>query len=121
MITGSKRIPEFQVIEDEYIYFYHFEHETFTPVLSNVMINFMRCGMIILGERERYSISFKQSQCDFNLFARKYNHDLMVCANNINFENCIGLTDDDLDFFIVAKEGQLIMFNDQTYQEIYRV
>ena len=45
----------------------------------------------------------------------------MVTANRNDFENAIGLTDDDLDFFIVAKDGELIMFNDERYAELYRV
>jgi len=45
----------------------------------------------------------------------------MVTANVNDFENAIGLTDDDLDFFIVAKDGFLIMFNDESYAEIYRI
>ena len=39
----------------------------------------------------------------------------MVTANGENFEGAMGLTDDDLDFFIVAKDGFLIMFNEKCY------
>ena len=118
-IYGSRRRPEFSVIEDNFIYYYVLDKETFMPTLNNVMINFLQCSTLILGQ-ETFCLAYKQKQPDIVLFKRKQTHDFMVTANVNDFENAIGITDDDLDFFIVAKDGELIMFKDKTYQDIWR-
>ena len=41
----------------------------------------------------------------------------MVCANNENYENCMGLTIDKVNHFIVARDDKLIMFDDFDYKE----
>ena len=45
----------------------------------------------------------------------------MVCANNENYENCMGLTIDKVNHFIVARDDKLIMFDDFDYKEQYRI
>jgi len=59
-ISGSKRKPEFTVIEDDFIYFYELDKGTFMPKLNNVMINFLKCSMVIWGEKETYGLAYKQ-------------------------------------------------------------
>ena len=58
-ISGSKKNNKFSVIEDQYIYFFEIEEETFMPKLNNVMLNFLRCGMILIGEKSINVIAFK--------------------------------------------------------------
>ena len=48
-------------------------------------------------------------------------HDFKVTVNRRYFENAVGLTIDDVDHFIVASDGYLIMFDDNTYKERYKV
>jgi len=41
----------------------------------------------------------------------------MICANNEDFENTMGLTIDKVNHFIVARGDKLIMFDDYDYKE----
>jgi hypothetical protein len=45
----------------------------------------------------------------------------MVCANNANFASTMGITIDDVDHFIVSRGRHLIMFDDYSYKELYRI
>jgi len=71
----------------------------------NVMLNFIKCSTILIGEKSKYCIGFKYNQEDFYLLSRKMIHDFKVTVNRLYFENAVGLTIDDVDHFIVASEG----------------
>ena len=52
----------FNIIEDQYIKFYAIDdEETWEPKLQNVMFNFMQCSMMVLGEHQRFCITYKQN------------------------------------------------------------
>ena len=75
--------------------------------------------MILIGEKSINVIAFKQNQKDFHLFTRKFSHDFMVCANNEDFENTMGLTIDKVNHFLIAKGDKVIMYDDFDYKEMY--
>jgi len=85
------------------------------------MLNFIKCSTILIGDKSIYCIGYKYNQEDFYLLSRKMIHDFKVTVNRHYFENAVGLTIDDVDHFIVASEGYLIMYDDNTYQERYKV
>jgi len=63
-VSGSKRSPKFQIIEEDYIRFYEIDLNDNKPKSVNVMLNFIQCGMIIFGEAGKYAISYKEDQPD---------------------------------------------------------
>lgn len=79
------------------------------------MLNFLGCGMMIYGEEQTYCITYKMNQENFNIFQRNLNHDFMVRLNNQNYENSIGINIKGNDVFLVAHEGQVIVFDDHSY------
>ena len=58
---------------------------------------------------------------DFSLYARKMYHDFNVTVNRNNFERAIGVTKQDAEELIVAREGAIIIFDPVTYEEKYDV
>lgn len=59
-ISGNAQNSKFQIIEDHYIYFYEIDEDTYMPKLINVMFNFIKCSMMIIGTKSLYSIAFKK-------------------------------------------------------------
>ena len=55
-IKGNVRI---QIITDEIIYFYAVCSTTLMPTLQNVMLNHMKCNMMIFGPKVRYGVTYK--------------------------------------------------------------
>jgi hypothetical protein len=43
------------------------------------------------GKRVRYGITYKQNEKSFNLYRRKYMHNLKVCLNNKDMEGAFGV------------------------------
>jgi hypothetical protein len=60
--------------------------ETYEPQLENVMYNYMQCNQMMIGKKVRYSICYKTNQKSFDIYQRKYMHNLRVCVSSINFE-----------------------------------
>ena len=85
------------------------------------MVNFLGCGMMIYGEEQTFCITFKMNQANFNIYESKLNHDFMVNLNNENFEGSLGLNVKGNNLFLVAREGEIIIYDDLSYEEIDRV
>ena len=49
---------------------------------------------------------------NFKLFKRKLHHDFMVPLNNENFENALGVNIRGNNTFLVAREGEVLVFDD---------
>lgn len=80
-----------QVTTDELIYFYLIDKETCRPKLENVMFNFMNCSQMMFGSKVRFSVTFKQSEPNFNIWTRKYYHNFKVNKSKDNLEGAVGL------------------------------
>ena len=78
-IKGNVRI---QVTTDDNIYFYLIDKKTFMPELENVMMNYMCCNQMMFGSKVKYGISFKLNEKSFNIYRRKYQHNLKVCVDD---------------------------------------
>jgi hypothetical protein len=110
-----------QLIENEMIYFYVIDKETWMPKLDSVMSNYLVCNQMIIDRNVRYCISFKANQKDFMITRSKYNHEFMVQLNNQNLEKQIGLCLDNKDAFLVSHTDKVIIYNSNTYQETSRL
>ena len=116
-ISGNKRHNMFQVIEDQYIYFYEINEADLIPRRVNCMLNFMKCGMMSFGEAQRYCIAYKTGQENFTLYSRKMQHDFKTIVNNQNFENAHGISVDKDENFIVARDGKITLYENKMYEE----
>ena len=64
------------------IFFYLIDPETFEPTLENVMYNFMGCNQMMIGSKVRYAITYKTNERGFDIYQRKYMHNLRVCVDD---------------------------------------
>jgi hypothetical protein len=111
-IKGNIRI---QVTTDENIYFYLIDKKTFMPKLENVMMNYMNCNQMLFGSKVKYGISYKLNERSFNLYRRKYLHNLKVCVDDENFEGCTGLALQELNICLVSKVDQVLIYDCTTF------
>lgn len=113
-IKGNIRI---QVTTDELIYFYMIDHETLMPNLENVMFNYMQCSQMMFGSRVKYGITYKPNQKSFDVYRRKYTHDLQSQVNTESFEGSKAIELCSLGIFLVTKVDKVLLFNSKTFQE----
>jgi hypothetical protein len=106
-----------QITSDKLIYFYTIDRETFKPVMENVMNNFYRCNQMLIGGLNKYSINFKNNQASFDVYTRKYMHNLRITSNSNNYENCKPLEIVSSRLLMVTKLNRVIMYDINTLKE----
>ena len=114
-IKGNIRI---QITTDAMVYFYLIDKVTFMPDLENVMYNYMGCNQMMFGRRVRYGITYKSNQRSFDIYRRKYMHNLKVCVNNDNLEGSFGIALESMNCFLVTNIDKVIMYDSDTFQQI---
>ena len=85
------------------------------PKLENVMMNYMNCNQMLFGSKVKYGISYKLNERSFNLYRRKYLHNLKVCVDDENFEGSTGLALPELNIFLVSKVDQVLIYDSTTF------
>ena len=86
-----------------FIYFYLIDQETFMPILENVMYNFMYCDQMMVGSQKRYAITYKHNEAWFEIYRRKYMHNLRVNVNDGNFEGSKSIEIVSSNFLLVSQ------------------
>ena len=72
---------------------------------------------MIFESQEKFCITFKSNQSDFNIYSRKLNHDFRVNIYNEDFENAIGLNLDKKEQIVICKKfGQIMIFDSASYE-----
>ena len=99
------------------IYFYIIDAETLMPNLENVMNNYMKCSQMMFGSKVKYGITYKPNQKQFDVFRRKYIHDIQSCVNNGNFEGSKGMELNTLGIFLVTKIDKVLLFSLLTFEQ----
>jgi hypothetical protein len=87
-IKGNVRI---QIITDEKIYFFLICRKSLKPRLENVMINFMKCSMMMIGKMVRFIVTFKTNEKGLTFFRRNVFHNFKVAISNTNYEGANGV------------------------------
>jgi hypothetical protein len=87
------------------------------PVLENVMYNYMRCSQMMFGSRVKYGITYKTNERGFDVYRRKYQHNLQSIVDHQNFEGCKSLEVTTSNFFLVSLKDHVIMFDIDTFQQ----
>lgn len=113
-IKGNIRI---QVTTEKLVYFYIINKETFMPELENVMYNYMGCTQMMFGKRVRYGITYKTNQRSFDVYRRKFMHNLKVCVDNDEMEGAFGVSMMSLNIFLVAKDNWIKIFDSDSFQQ----
>ena len=71
---------------------------------------------MMFGSRVRYGISYKQNQKSFDIYRRKYMHNLKVCVNSENFEGGKSVEIVTMNIFLVSQIDKVLMFDSDKYQ-----
>lgn len=100
---------------DDLIYFYIIDRETLVPKLENVMYNYMKCSQMMFGSRVKYGITYKTNEKSFDVYRRKYQHNIQSCVNHQNFEGCKSLELVSSNVFLVSKIDKVLMFDIDTF------
>lgn len=91
------------------------------PILKNVMVNFIGCSMLLFGEDKDLCITYKTNQEGLNMFVRRMTHDFKTKIISNNYNKSIGINIDSFNNFMVANDGQLIIYDDFSYGELRRI
>jgi hypothetical protein len=73
------------------------------PDLENIMENYMECNQMMVGKKVRNAISYKTNEYSFVIYQRKSMHNLRVCVNGTNFEQCKILELETSNTFLVSQ------------------
>lgn len=111
LIFYMKGPNKMQITTDHVIYFYIINKKTFMPELENVMYNYMGCNQLMFGTLVRFGISYKTNQRSFDIYTRKYMHNLRVCVNSLNLEGATGLELATSNVFLVTNIDKILMFD----------
>lgn len=79
------------------------------------MNNFMGCNQLMFGSRVRYGISYKQNQKCFEIFRRKYMHNLKVCVQGDDFSGALSLEIVTMNTFLVSKVDKVLMYDSDNF------
>jgi hypothetical protein len=111
-IKGNVRI---QITTAKLIYFYLIDETTFMPTLENVMYNYMQCNQMMIGSMRRYAITYKQNEKSFDIYQRKFMHNLRVCVDGQDFAGSKALEIEYLDIFLVTKVDQVLIYDNSDF------
>lgn len=114
-IKGNVRI---QITNISHVYFYLIDPQTLLPTLENVMNNFMLCNQMMIGAAKRYSITYKTNEKDFEIYRRKFMHNLRVCVNENNFEGAKAVELSRSNFFLVSNISEVLIIDSSNYEVI---
>ena len=93
------------------------DSETLMPILENVMNNYMKCSQMMFGSKVKYGITYKPNQNMFDVFRRKYIHNIQSTVNNGNFEGSKGMELISQGIILVTKIDKVLLYNLRTFEE----
>jgi len=79
------------------------------------MYNYMGCSQMMFGKRVRYGITYKTNQRSFDVYRRKFMHNLKVCVDNDEMEGAFGVSMISLNIFLVAKDNWIKIFDSNNF------
>lgn len=87
------------------------------PELENCMYNYMQCNQMMFGRRVRFGISYKTNERSFEIYRRKYMHNLRVQVHDSDFSGSKGIELTTMNTFLVTKINQVLMFDSTTFKQ----
>jgi hypothetical protein len=78
----------------------------------------MECSQMMIGKKQRNCIAYKVNQKSFDIYQRKYMHNLRVCVNGDNFQGSQAIEFPTMNLIVVTRVDKLMLFEDKTFQPI---
>lgn len=85
------------------------------PNLENVMYNYMSCNQMMIGSMRKYAITYKSNEKSFDIYQRKFMHNLRVCVDSQNFAGSKAVEFELSGLFLVSKIDQVLLYDNNTY------
>ena len=73
---------------------------------------------MMIGAAKRYSITYKTNEKDFEIYHRKFMHNLRVCVNENNFEGSKAVELPLSNFFLVSDVSEVLMIDNMNYSVV---
>ena len=71
---------------------------------------------MMFGKMVKYCITYKSNQKSFDVYRRKYMHNVRVCLAEENFEGSFALELKGMNVFLVTKVDKILMYDSDTFQ-----
>ena len=108
---------EFCISTDKHIYFYSVEDDGMTK-LQNVMQNYMKCTQIMFGKSKKSAITFNANEKSFEIYQRKFLHNLRVCANSTNMVGAKAIEIITMDQIFVTNIDCIDIYNSTYFRKV---
>ena len=80
------------ITSPEHIYIYQIDSETLSPVLQNVVSNYMQCSSVLVSSLGlRYFVAYKRHETSFMIYKKKFFHSFRTPICNEELEYAQGL------------------------------
>jgi hypothetical protein len=66
---------------------------------------------MMIGAMKRYSITYKQNERSFDVYQRKYMHNLRVCVDDANYEGAVSTEIPSSNLVLISKIDQVMMID----------
>ena len=76
----------------------------------------MGCNQMMFGKMVRYCITYKTNQKSFDIYRRKYMHNIRVCLNDGNFEGSKAIELISMNTFLVTQIDKVLMYDSDTFK-----
>jgi len=73
---------------------------------------------MMFGSKVRYGISYKTNQQSFDIYRRKFMHNLKVCVHSEDYSGGMGIELLSMNVFLVAMLDKVCMFDCDTFKYI---
>ena len=85
--------------------------------MENVMYNYMKCTQCMFGKRVRYGITYKQNEKCFDVYQRKYMHNLRIKVQSQNLEGSKALEIKSMGKFMVTETDKVSLYDSYTFEK----
>jgi len=75
------------------------------------MYNYMGCNQMMIGSKVRYAVTYKTNERGFDVYQRKYMHNLRVCVDDQNFEGSKAIEILSSNLILVTKIDEVLMYD----------
>lgn len=76
---------------------------------------------MMIGAHKKYAITYKTNERGFEIYQRKFLHDLRVCINASNFEGAKAVEIISSGLFLVSNIFEITIYDNETYTDCGKI
>jgi hypothetical protein len=78
----------------------------------------MNCTQIMFGKSKKSAITFKANEKSFEIFQRKFLHNLRVCVNSDNMEGAKAIEIETMDQIFVTNINRIDIYSSNYFRKV---